>query len=181
MTVTETAMPGVLLLTPRQFRDDRGMFTETFNARAMQERGLPTCWKQDNFSLSRRNVVRGLHYQVTQPQGKLVRVLFGKALDVVVDVRRSSPTFGRHLALELCGEDGQLLWIPPGFAHGFVALSDELGFAYKVTDFYSAEGERTILWNDPQLGIAWPVRVGDAVLSAKDAAGTRFAEAEVFA
>ncbi len=181
MKVDETALPGVLLLTPRQFADARGMFMETYNHRAMEELGLPTFWPQDNFSLSKRNVVRGLHYQVTQPQGKLIRVQHGAALDVAVDIRRSSPTFGKSIAVELRSEDGAMLWIPPGFAHGFVALTETLAFAYKVTNYYSAAGERTILWNDPELAVDWPVSEAEAVLSAKDAAGTRFAEAEVFA
>ncbi len=181
MKVTETALPGVLLLAPEQISDPRGMFMETYNQRAMEELGLPTCWPQDNFSLSRRNVVRGLHYQLTQPQGKLVRVLSGAALDVTVDLRRSSPSFGRSLALELRAEDATMLWIPPGFAHGFVALTDHMGFAYKVTDYYSAAGERTILWNDPDLGIEWPVNEAEAIISTKDAAGTRLADAELFA
>ena len=181
MKIEQTALEGVLLLTPRRFADARGMFMETYNHRAMEELGLPTFWPQDNFSLSRRNVVRGLHYQITEPQGKLIRVQHGAALDVAVDIRRSSPTFGKFVAVELRSEDGAMLWIPPGFAHGFVALSETLAFAYKVTDYYSAAGERTILWNDPELGIDWPVSEAEAVLSAKDAAGTRFADAEVFA
>ena len=180
MKATETALPGVLLLTPKQFSDSRGLFMETYNHRCMEEMGLPTSWPQDNFSLSRRNVVRGLHYQLTQPQGKLVRVLFGAVLDIAVDLRRSSPTFGKSLALELCAEDRTLLWIPEGFAHGFAVLTEEAGFAYKVTDFYSAAAERTILWNDPDLDLAWPVDEAEAVVSPKDAAGTLFAQAEVF-
>jgi dTDP-4-dehydrorhamnose 3,5-epimerase len=181
MKVTETALPGVLLLAPRQWSDARGMFMETYNHRVMEDLGLPTHWPQDNFSQSRRNVVRGLHYQITQPQGKLVRVLSGAALDIAVDLRRGSPTFGKSVALELRAEDGTMLWIPPGFAHGFAALTEQLSFAYKVTDYYSAAGERTILWNDPALGIEWPVSESDAIVSSKDAAGTRFADAQVFA
>ena len=177
MKVTQTALPGVLLLTPKQFGDARGMFMETYNHRCMEEMGLPVHWPQDNFSLSRRNVVRGLHYQITQPQGKLVRVLFGGVLDIAVDLRRSSSTFGQSLALELWAEDRQMLWIPPGFAHGFAVLSEEAGFSYKVTDFYSAAGERTIRWNDPELKLEWPVNETEAIVSPKDAAGTMFAEA----
>ncbi len=180
MKVTETALPGVLLLQPRQFSDARGMFMETYNQRAMEELGLPTHWPQDNFSLSRRNVVRGLHYQITEPQGKLIRVQHGAALDVAVDLRRSSPTFGKSVAIELRSEEGAMLWIPEGFAHGFVALTENLVFAYKVTGYYSAAGERTVLWNDPDLAIEWPVTEAEAILSSKDAAGTRFREAEVF-
>ena len=181
MKVETTALEGVLLLTPRQFADDRGMFMETYNHRVMEELGLPTAWPQDNFSVSKRNVVRGLHYQVTQPQGKLIRVQHGAALDIAVDLRRSSPTFGRSIAIELTSGNGAMLWIPVGFAHGFLALSETLAFAYKVTDYYSAAGERTILWNDPDLAVEWPVSPADAILSVKDAAGTRFREAEVFA
>ncbi len=181
MKVIETTLPGVLLLAPKQFSDARGMFMETYNDSCMQKLGLPTYWPQDNFSLSKRNVIRGLHYQIKQPQGKLVRVLFGGVLDIVVDLRRSSPTFGKSLALELWAEERTSLWIPPGFAHGFAALTDEVGFAYKVTDSYSAAGERTILWNDPELNLQWPVSPAEAILSPKDAAGTPFAHAEVFA
>ena len=181
MKVTQTALQDVLLLTPKQFGDARGMFMETYNHHCMQEMGLPVHWPQDNFSLSRKNVVRGLHYQITQPQGKLVRVLFGGVLDIAVDLRRSSPTFGQSLALELWAEDRQMLWIPPGFAHGFAVLSTEAGFSYKVTDFYSAAGERTIRWNDPELKLEWPVSEAEAIISSKDAAGTPFAEAEMFA
>lgn len=181
MKVKETAMPGVLVLEPQQFRDARGMFVETFNDRRMAEIGLPTTWRQDNFSVSHQGVVRGLHYQVLQPQGKLVRVVHGAALDVVVDIRKSSPSFGRHMSMELRAEDGLMLWIPVGFAHGFAALSSEVGFAYKVTDYYSAAGERTIVWNDPDLDIRWPFETGEAVVSSKDAAGSRFRDAEVFA
>ncbi len=181
MKVTETALPGVLLLQPRRFSDARGMFMETYNQRAMEELGLPTVWPQDNFSLSRRNVVRGLHYQLTQPQGKLIRVQHGAALDVAVDLRRSSPSFGKSVAVELRSEEGAMLWIPEGFGHGFVALTDTLAFAYKVTDYYSAQGERTVLWSDPELGIDWPVTGAEAILSPKDAAAPRFRDAEVFA
>lgn len=178
MKVTETALPGVLLLEPRQFHDVRGLFMETYNHRTMLELGLPTHWPQDNLSTSRRNVIRGLHYQVTQPQGKLVRVLAGAAWDVAVDLRRSSTYFGKHVAIELRAENHQMLWIPPGFAHGFAALTDHVSFSYKVTDFYSAAGERTVLWNDAALAIPWPV--AEPILSAKDVVGTPLASAEVF-
>lgn len=181
MHVTEAALPGVLVFELRRFTDERGHFMETFNERLMEQHGLPACWRQDNFSLSRRNVVRGLHYQVGRAQGKLVRVVFGTAWDVVVDLRRSSPAFGRHAAFTLRAEDALVLWIPPGFAHGFAAISDEVGFSYKVTDFYSGPDERAILWNDPELGIPWPVAEEDAIVSTKDRAATRFAAAETFA
>lgn len=181
MKITETAITGVLVVTPDIYRDNRGAFLETWNLRRMAEAGLPSDWVQDNFSISRKNVVRGIHYQITQPQGKLVRVAHGAVLDVVVDLRRSSPTFGRHVAVELTAEKGEMLWIPVGFGHGFVVLTDEAGFAYKVTDYYSAAGERTILWNDPDLAIAWPVDASRAIVSGKDAQGTSFRNAEVFA
>jgi dTDP-4-dehydrorhamnose 3,5-epimerase len=180
MKITETALPGIMLLTPQKYTDARGMFMETYNHRVMEEAGLPTRWCQDNFSVSSRNVVRGLHYQITQPQGKLIRVTSGVALDIAVDLRRSSPTFGRHLAMELKACDHTTLYIPPGFGHGFLALSEEVGFAYKVTDYYSAPAERTIRWNDPDLAIDWPVTEAQAIVSAKDQSGTLFTAAEVF-
>jgi dTDP-4-dehydrorhamnose 3,5-epimerase len=178
MKIEETRLPGVLLLTPTIYRDDRGAFMETFNSRRMAEAGLPANWVQDNFSISKKNVLRGIHYQVVQPQGKLVRVTHGAVLDVAVDLRRSSPAFGQHVAVELSGENGAMLWIPAGFGHAFVVLSDEAGFAYKVTDYYSPTGERTILWNDPDLAIKWPVE--KAIVSEKDRLGTRFKDAEIF-
>jgi dTDP-4-dehydrorhamnose 3,5-epimerase len=147
----------------------------------MSEAGLPSAWVQDNSSFSRKNVLRGIHYQTIQPQGKLVRVSQGSVLDVVVDLRRSSPTFGQHAAVELSAENGKMLWIPVGFGHAFLVLSDVAGFAYKVTDYYSPAGERTIVWNDPDLAIPWPVSGEEAVVSDKDAAGARFKDAEVFA
>ena len=180
MKFEETSLPGVLLLTPTIYRDARGAFFESYNEREMAAAGLPTSWPQDNFSLSKKNVVRGIHYQITQPQGKLVRVTHGAVVDVAVDLRRSSPAFGRHVAAELSGENGRMLWIPEGFGHGFVVLSDVAGFAYKVTDYYSPAGERTILWDDPDLAIPWPVAAGEAVVSDKDRKGARLRDAEVF-
>lgn len=181
MDIQETILPGVLMLTPKIFSDDRGAFSETFNLRRMAEAGLPTAWVQDNFSTSRKNVLRGIHYQIEQPQGKLVRVTHGAALDVAVDLRRSSATFGEHVALELSSENGKMLWIPEGFGHAFLVLSDVAGFAYKVTDYYSPAGERTILWSDPALDIEWPIAAGDAIVSEKDAKGKLLGDAEVFA
>lgn len=180
MKVDETALPGVLVLTPKIFRDDRGAFLETWNQRAMEEAGLPGRWVQDNFSISKKNVLRGIHYQVTQPQGKLVRAAYGAVLDVAVDLRRSSPNFGKHVAVELTGENGRMLWIPEGFGHAFLVLSEEAGFAYKVTDYYSPAGERTVRWNDAELGIAWPVGAADVIASDKDARGATLREAEIF-
>jgi dTDP-4-dehydrorhamnose 3,5-epimerase len=181
MKIEETSLAGVLVLTPKIFRDERGAFSETFNLRRMAEAGLPTHWVQDNFSISRKNVLRGIHYQIAQPQGKRVRVTHGAVLDVAVDLRRSSPTFGKHVTAELSGENGRMLWIPPGFGHAFLVLSEIAGFAYKVTDYYSPEGERTILWNDPELAIEWPIGKDEAIVSEKDAKGKLLKDAEVFA
>ncbi len=181
MIITQTSLPGILLLTPTIYRDNRGAFWETWNQSHIVRAGLPTNWVQDNFSVSRKNVVRGIHYQVIQPQAKLVRVTHGSLLDVAVDLRRSSPNFGRHVALELSAETGAMLYIPVGFGHGFVALTDTVGLAYKVTDYYCPSGERTILWNDPDLGIPWPMAAQQAILSDKDAKGTLLRDAEIFA
>lgn len=181
MKVTETAIPGVLIFTPRIFSDARGAFFETYNERVMQEAGLPSRWVQDNFSISTKNVVRGIHYQITQPQGKLVRVAYGAVLDIAVDLRKSSPTFGSHVAVELSEVNNAMLWIPAGFGHGFVTLSEKAGFSYKVTDYYSPASERTIRWDDSILNIQWPVSEGDAIVSDKDRAGSSFEAAEVFA
>jgi dTDP-4-dehydrorhamnose 3,5-epimerase len=180
MKIEATTLPGVLLLTPAIYRDDRGAFSETFNLRLMTEAGLPTNWVQDNFSISKKNVLRGIHYQIVQPQGKLVRVTHGTVLDVAVDLRRSSPAFGRHVAVELSRENGKMLWIPAGFGHAFLVLSEVAGFAYKVTDYYAPKAERTILWNDPDLAIPWPVAERDAIVSEKDRKGARLKLAEVF-
>lgn len=180
MRVTETALPGVLVLIPAIYRDQRGAFCETFNLREMEQAGLPSLWPQDNFSVSAKNVLRGIHYQVHQPQGKLVRVTHGAVFDVVVDLRRSSPTFAKHIAVELTGERGEMLWIPAGFGHGFLALTEVAGFAYKVTDYYSPQGERTILWNDPDLAIPWPIDAEKAIISEKDKNGIAFEDAEIF-
>jgi dTDP-4-dehydrorhamnose 3,5-epimerase len=180
MKVQETSLAGVLLLTPTIYRDNRGAFYETWNLRSMTEAGLPAHWVQDNFSVSKKNVLRGIHYQVIQPQGKLVRVVYGAVLDVAVDLRRGSPTFGKHVAAELTGENGQMLWIPEGFGHAFLVLSEDAGFAYKVTDYYSPAGERTIRWNDPDLAIPWLANAADVIVSEKDNQGATLREAEVF-
>lgn len=180
MNVIETSLPGVIVIEPRVFRDDRGYFFETFNLAKMVGIGLPDEWKQDNFSVSKKNVIRGIHYQIGEPQGKLVRVASGAVLDVIVDLRRSSPTFGKHTTVELSAENLRMVWIPVGFGHGFAALTDNVGLSYKVTEYYSPNAERTVLWNDPALGIDWRVAPGDAILSAKDDAGLRLADAEVF-
>ena len=180
MKIEETALAGVLILRPTIYQDDRGAFWETWNQLRMSEAGLPPTWVQDNFSVSKKNVLRGIHYQIDRPQGKLVHVVYGSVLDVVVDLRRSSPTFGEHVAVELDGESGTTLWVPGGFGHSFLALTEKVGFAYKVTDYYSREGERTIAWNDPDLAIPWPVSDADAVISEKDRAGSAFREAQVY-
>ncbi|MGA7520943.1 MAG: dTDP-4-dehydrorhamnose 3,5-epimerase [Acidobacteriaceae bacterium] len=179
MKIEETGLPGVRLLTPAIHRDSRGAFLETWNLRTMQEAGLPTMWVQDNFSISKKNVLRGMHYQITQPQGKLVRVVYGAVLDVAIDLRRSSPNFGKHVAVELSGENSAMLWIPPGFGHGFLALAD-VGFSYKVTDYYSPTAERTIRWNDPELAIPWPADRNGIIISDRDSEGALLHDAEVF-
>lgn len=180
MKIQETSLPGVLLLTPTIYRDQRGAFCETFNQHALTAAGLPDVWPQDNFSLSKKSVLRGIHYQITQPQGKLVRVTNGAVLDVAVDLRRGSPTFAKYVAVELRAETGDMLWIPPGFGHAFLALTDQVGFSYKVTDYYSPAGERTILWSDAEIGIEWPVDSAEAIISDKDRAGLPLRDAEVF-
>src|SRR5580693_4859424 len=176
MKVRETTLGGLLVLTPQIFKDSRGEFSESFNLRKIEQAGLPGVWVQDNFSLSKKNVLRGIHYQITQPQGKLVRVTHGAVLDVAVDLRRSSETFGQHFSIELSGESGDMLWIPAGFGHAFLALTDQVGFAYKVTDYYSPASERTIVWNDPDIAIAWPISEKEAIVSAKDQNGAPLRE-----
>ncbi len=179
MRVTPTAIPDVLLIEPKIFGDARGFFLESWNERAFREAGIKARFVQDNHSRSAQNVVRGLHYQIKQPQGKLIRVTAGEVFDVVVDIRRSSPTFGKWVGNKLSSENKLMMWIPPGFAHGFSVLSEYAEFLYKTTDYYSPEYERTILWNDPDLAISWQVS-GEPLLSAKDRAGIPFKKAEVF-
>ena len=177
ITVQKTGIPDVLILEPRVFGDERGFFLESFNEREMREIGINSHFVQDNHSRSQQNVLRGLHYQIRQTQGKLVRVVSGKVYDVAVDVRKTSATFGRWVGVELSAENKRLFWIPPGFAHGFLVLSESADFLYKATDYYAPEFERSILWNDGDLGIKWPL-VGEPILSAKDAAGKPFRQAE---
>jgi dTDP-4-dehydrorhamnose 3,5-epimerase len=179
MKVQATQIPGVLIVEPAIFGDDRGFFLESFNEREMHSIGIDAHFVQDNHSRSQRNVLRGLHYQISQPQGKLVRVVSGKVFDVAVDVRRDSPAFGKWVGVELSAENKRMFWLPPGLAHGFVVLSDSADFLYKATDYYAQEFERTILWSDPDLAIEWPL-TGHPILSAKDAAAKTFSEAEVF-
>lgn len=178
--VFDTALPGLKLLEPRVFTDDRGFFLESWNARAFAAAGIDASFVQDNHSRSAKGVLRGLHYQIGSPQGKLVRVVAGAVFDVAVDLRRSSETFGRWVGYELSAENKRQAWIPPGFAHGFLSLQDSTELLYKCTDFYSAEDERSLIWNDPEIGIAWPLN-GKPLLSGKDAAAKPLAEIEVFA
>jgi dTDP-4-dehydrorhamnose 3,5-epimerase len=181
MRFTPTAIPDVVLIEPRVLTDDRGFFLETYQARKYVPAGIAAPMVQDNHSGSRRGVLRGLHYQIRCPQGKLVSVLAGEIFDVAVDLRRSSPTFGKAVAMTLTAADHRQLWVPPGFAHGFYALSDWAEVFYKVTDFYNPECERTLLWNDPGIGVPWPLAGGEApVLSAKDAVGLPLSRAELF-
>ena len=179
MKVQSTQIPGVSIVEPTVFGDDRGFFLESFNEREMSNIGIDAHFVQDNHSRSQRNVLRGLHYQISQPQGKLVRVVSGKVYDVAVDVRRDSQAFGKWVGVELSAENKRILWMPPGLAHGFVVLSESADFLYKATDYYAQEFERTILWNDPDLAIEWPL-AGQPILSSKDAAAKTFREAEVF-
>jgi len=180
MQAINTELPGVLILEPRVFGDDRGFFFESFNARAFAEAtGLQCEFVQDNHSRSQRGVLRGPHYQVQQAQGKLVRVSAGEVYDVTVDLHRSSPTFGKWVGTLLSAENKRQLWIPAGFAHGFLVLSEFAEFLYKTTDYYAPEHERCIRWDDPSLAIDWPLD-GAPQLSTKDQAGVSFAEAQVF-
>lgn len=179
MKVIPTLIQDVLLLEPKVFADERGYFFESYSEKVWTALGMKERFVQDNQSLSRGNVMRGLHYQIQHPQGKLVRVAVGEILDVAVDLRRSSPTFGKWAAERLSGENKRMLWIPPGFAHGFSVLSDSAHVLYKATDIYFPSGERTILWNDPDLNIQWQLK-GEPIVSAKDRAGQSFKQAEVF-
>ena len=180
MRVTPTSLPDVLMIEPRVFEDPRGFFFESYNRRAYAEKGVDVEFVQDNHSRSVRGVLRGLHYQIEHAQGKLVRVIAGDVFDVAVDLRRSSPTFGRHVAARLSASNRRLLYIPPGFAHGFLVLSDVAEFLYKTTDYWYPAHERTLRWNDPALGIAWPLDV-TPTLAPKDAAGALLADAETYA
>lgn len=180
MKVTPTALRDVKLIEPQVFGDDRGFFFESWNARTFAQAGLDAAFVQDNHSRSRRGVLRGLHYQIEHAQGKLVRAVSGEVFDVVVDLRRSSPTFGRSFGVTLSAQNMRMLWAPPGFAHGFIVLSDSADFLYKTTDYWHPEHERTLLWNDPALGIEWPL-AGSPIIAARDAAGKPLADADVYA
>jgi dTDP-4-dehydrorhamnose 3,5-epimerase len=180
MEAVKTSLQDVLIFEPKVFGDTRGFFFESFNARRFAElTGITTPFVQDNHSRSQKGVLRGLHYQIRQPQGKLVRVVAGDVYDVAVDLRRSSPDFGKWTGVTLSAENKRIVWIPAGFAHGFVVLSDSAEFLYKTTDYWAPEHERCIRWNDSSLAIDWPVS-GNVLVSAKDAQGVAFADAEVF-
>jgi len=180
MNITETALPGVLLIAPRVFGDARGFFLESWNQQNFAAAGLDLAFVQDNHSRSAKGVLRGLHYQLSNPQGKLVRVTQGAVFDVAVDIRRSSPHFGRWVGYELSADNHHMLWIPPGFAHGFVTLSDTADFLYKCTSLYDPHGDRGIAWDDPTIGIVWPDTGAAPLLSTKDAVAPRLADAQVF-
>ena len=179
MQVAATPIPDVVIVEPRVFGDKRGCFFESFNARRFREAGIDATFVQDNHSCSRRGVLRGLHYQLHKPQGKLVRVTAGEVFDVVVDLRTSSPTFAKTVGVTLSARNRKMLWVPPGFAHGFLVLSEVADFLYKTTDYWYPEHERTLRWNDPALAIDWPLD-GPPVLAPKDAAGTLLADAAVY-
>lgn len=181
MNFVPTAIPELVRLEPRVFSDERGFFLETFRADQMAAAGIPAHFVQDNHSGSRRNILRGLHYQIRHPQGKLVRVVYGEIFDVAVDLRRNSPTYSLWAGEILSADNKRMLWIPPGFAHGFYVLSDWADVLYKTTEYYSPEWDRTLIWNDPTVGIRWPIPPGlEPILSSKDASGARLEDAEVY-
>jgi dTDP-4-dehydrorhamnose 3,5-epimerase len=181
MKVHPTGLEGVLVLEPKIFSEARGSFFESYNARTFREAtGVDAVFVQDNQSRSARHVLRGIHYQLVRPQGKLVRVLAGRVLDVAVDLRRSSSQFGRWVAVELSADNALQLWVPPGFGHAYLVLSDVADLAYKTTDFWWSEHERAIVWNDPAIGVQWPL-AGEPILSPKDAGAAKLADAEVYA
>ena len=179
MNVTPTALPEVLVISPRVFGDDRGFFFESWNARTFAAAGVDAAFVQDNHSRSSRGVLRGLHYQIEHAQGKLVRAVNGEVFDVVVDLRKSSPNFGRWVGVTLSADNNKMLWIPGGFAHGFLTMSETADFLYKTTDYWYPQHERTLLWNDPALGIEWPLDVAPKV-APKDATGTALAKADLY-
>jgi dTDP-4-dehydrorhamnose 3,5-epimerase len=184
MHILPTPLPGVLIIEPKVFGDARGFFLESWNRQTFAESGLAVDFVQDNHSRSSRGVLRGIHYQLHQPQGKLVRVVSGAVFDVAVDLRKTSPHFGRWVGYELSAENHRMLWIPPGFGHGFLVLSETADFLYKTTDYYAPHWDRGIRWNDPDIGIAWPLEGipgGQPLLSAKDEAQPLLQDAEVYA
>jgi dTDP-4-dehydrorhamnose 3,5-epimerase len=179
MKIIETAIEDLKIFEPRVFGDERGFFIETFRQSYFDDMGVDATFVQDNHSSSSKGVLRGLHYQIQKPQGKLVRVIAGAVYDVAVDIRKSSPTFGQHVGVHLSADNKRIFWVPPGFAHGFLVLSEMAEFVYKCTEYYAPEYDRTLLWNDPVLGIEWPLD-GAPELSIKDIEGKTLAEAEVF-
>lgn len=181
MNVVQTEIPDVLILEPKVFGDDRGFFFESFNRKTfLEQTGVDKDFVQDNHSRSGKNVLRGLHYQIKQAQGKLVRVVAGEIFDVAVDIRKNSPTFGRWVSCTLSAENKRQFWLPAGFAHGFLVTSDKAEVLYKTTDYYAPQYERSIIWNDPKLAIAWPLSGSQPILSSKDRAGLTLVTAEVF-
>ena len=180
MKVIPTTIPDVLILEPKVFGDARGFFFESYNKSVLAECGIHAEFVQDNHSRSAKNVLRGLHYQIKQPQGKLVRVVEGEVFDVAVDLRRSSPTFGKWVGMNLSASNKRMLWVPAGFGHGFLVLSEYAEFLYKTTDYYSPEHERCIMWNDSDIGIEWPIKI-EPILSSKDKGGHALKQAELFA
>ncbi len=181
MRFEPTSIPEVVIITPTVFGDDRGFFMETYQAQRFGAAGLPFIYVQDNHSGSQKGTLRGLHYQIRQPQGKVVRVLEGEIYDVVVDLRRWSESFSQWLGIELSAKNKKQIWIPPGFAHGFYVLSERAEVAYKATDYYAPQWERTLLWNDPTINITWPIPMGQTpVISLKDLQGTLLSDAEVY-
>jgi dTDP-4-dehydrorhamnose 3,5-epimerase len=182
MQITKLAIPEVLLLEPEVYSDERGIFLETYQKQIFQDSGIEKCFVQDNYSGSRKGVLRGLHYQIRQVQAKLIRVVVGEIFDVCVDLRQSSPYFGKWVGITLAATDNRQVWIPEGFAHGFLVLSDWAEVSYKVTDYYAPESERTLLWEDPQVGIEWPIKPGQKpIQSERDLRGKPLAEADLFA
>ena len=181
MKVVRTGIPEVLLLEPKVFEDGRGFFLESYNQRAFRDAtGLDVRFVQDNHSRSARGVLRGLHYQIRQPQGKLLRVVSGEIFDVAVDLRKSSPTFGKWAGFSLSAASKKIAWVPPGFAHGFLVTTEHAEVLYKTTDYYAPEQERTLLWNDPQVGVRWPSAAGEPVLNERDRKGALLSQAELY-
>ena len=181
MKIFETDIPEVKIVEPSVFEDERGFFMETWNAKRFADAGLDLNFVQDNHSKSAKGVLRGLHYQVTNPQGKLVRVVGGAVFDVAVDLRRSSQTFGKYVGVELSSENKRMLWVPPGFGHGFLTLEDETELVYKCTEFYDPTDEHCLIWNDPTIAITWPNKTSPPTLSRKDSAGLTLVDALVYA
>ena len=180
MNLHPTAIPDVVIIEPNVFGDDRGFFMESWHAARFAEAGLDLAFVQDNHSRSQRGVLRGIHYQLTRPQGKLVRVVAGRVFDVAVDLRRSSPTLGKWVGVELSAENKRMLWVPPGFGHAFLALEDSTDFLYKCTDYYAPADERCISWRDPDIGIDWPLANESPIVSLKDRDGVAMSEAELY-